>query len=105
MTYTNQNEDIAETPNGSQISSRHGRQPRGKSAIEKAIENSAHFITEYREQHGAILFYQDATNVHRGVDIPKRTPFWRAAIRYLNQANYASTFVVLPKPTYAFSKF
>ncbi|KAL0741826.1 hypothetical protein Bca4012_083339 [Brassica carinata] len=36
---TNQNEDITETPNGSHISSRRGRQPRRRSAIENVVEN------------------------------------------------------------------
>ncbi|KAL0713837.1 hypothetical protein Bca4012_020815 [Brassica carinata] len=47
MTDTNQNEDVTETPNGVQSSSRRGRQPRRRSAIENVIENSAHFIMEY----------------------------------------------------------
>ncbi|CAN7072127.1 unnamed protein product, partial [Brassica oleracea var. botrytis] len=95
MAETNQNEDVTETPNGAQISSRRGRQPRRRSAIENVIENSAHFITEYSERRGAILLYQDAINALRRVNIPKRTPFWRAAIRCLTQANYASAFVAL----------
>lgn len=95
MTDTNQNEDVTETPNGVQSSSRRGRQPRRRSAIENVIENSTHFIMEYRERRGAILLYQDAIKALRRVDIPKRTPFWRAAVRCLNQSNYASAFVAL----------
>lgn len=95
MADTTQNQGVIQTRYSTQTSSRRARQPRRRSTIENVIENSGNFITEYRERRGAVLLYQDAIKALRHLDIPKRTPFWRAAVRCLTQANYASAFVAL----------
>jgi len=95
MADTTQNQGVTQTRNSVQTSSRRARQPRRRSIIESVIENSGNFITEYRERRGVVLLYQDVINALRRLDVPKRTPFWRAAVRCLAQANYASAFVAL----------